>query len=110
MRPYSPFDHPLGTPAPSFPGRWCTIVGDVDHGFERVSLFIWGNVAAFLWYFPWLLSPQFWTSKWVVTGTTCTYVQHITTAGALYAETSGVLVLTAFVGVLLLWGFGRVKG
>jgi hypothetical protein len=102
-RPYSPFDHALGEKPRRFPGRWSCIIGDVYKGYERVSLLIWGQLTMMGWALSWLVSSQFWMNAG-------TPNEVINSAGRLYAELSGLLVLVAFLMEMWILGFGKVKG
>jgi hypothetical protein len=103
LRPYSPFDRALGEKPRRFPGRWSCIIGDVDKGYVRFPFLIWGQLVMISWAESWLFSRQFWMNA----GTSN---EVINSAGRLYAELSGLLVLVAFLTEMWILGFGKVKG
>jgi hypothetical protein len=103
LRPYSPFDHALGEKPRRFPGRLSCIIGDVDKGYEQFLFPIWGQIAMMSWAMSWLFSSQFWMNA----GTSN---EVLNSAGRLYAELSGLLVLVAFLTEMWILGFGKVKG
>jgi hypothetical protein len=103
MRPYSPFDVPLGRKAPKYPGRWSCIVGDTLHGYKRVNYLIWAPMTIFYFYLvPLAMDANFWVNA----GTT---QQRISAAGHEFAILWGISLIVGFFSIMLVLGFGRKK-